>query len=194
MKVLEPLRTYSSPRRSAVVLIRATSETAMPAQPQESSSPTSIPSKPGRPRPPYSSGTCTFISPSSCALAITSAGCVEFSSYSAALGRISFSANSRASARSERCSSVSANEIPPATPCSTIANLLLSSSRLTSQSTVVDHAGDGHEGRRARPLGRERQRRADGARLPPPGARELGLAAGRLDLRHLRRRARRDDG
>ena len=36
------------------------------------------------------------------------------SSYSAAFGRISFSANSRASSRSARCSSLSANEMPPA--------------------------------------------------------------------------------
>ena len=76
------------------------STTAMPEQPQESSSPMSMPSKPGKPGPPYSSGTWTFISPTSCALATTSAGCVCCSSYSAAFGRISLSANSRASARS----------------------------------------------------------------------------------------------
>ena len=35
----------------------------MPAQPQESSSPISIPSKPGRPSPPYSSGMWGFIRP-----------------------------------------------------------------------------------------------------------------------------------
>jgi hypothetical protein len=101
MNVFEPLRTYSLPRRSAFVLIRATSdpasgslrpneqrigsaasggshfcfcsssparktgaepsvfatiETAIPAQPQDSSSPISIPAKPGRAGPPYSSG------------------------------------------------------------------------------------------------------------------------------------------
>jgi hypothetical protein len=158
MNVFDPFRTYSSPRRSAVVLIRATSEpasgsvspnehrigssrsggshsrfcsslpasrtgpapsvlatiaTAMPEQPQDSSSPTSMPSKPGRPSPPYSSGMCGFMSPTSCAFEIRSTGWVEFSSYSAAFGRISFSANSRASCRSALCSSVSANEIPP---------------------------------------------------------------------------------
>ena len=181
MKVFEPFRTYSSPRRTAVVLIRATSEpasgsvspkeqrigsssrggshsrfcsseppirtgpapsvfatidTAMPAQPQDSSSPISIPSKPGNPMPPYSSGTCGFISPTSCAFAITSTGWVERSSYSAALGRISFSANSRESARSSFCSSVSANEIPP-TACSTVAMNRPSSRRLTSQSNCT---------------------------------------------------------
>ena len=163
MNIFEPLRTYSSPRRSAVVLIRATSEpasgserakeqrigssrsggshlrfcssdpaistgpapsvfatieTAMPAQPHESSSPMSIPSKPGRPGPPYSSGMWTFMSPSSCAFSMRSTGWVWCSSYSAAFGRISFAANSRESSRSSRCSGVSANEIPPATPVS----------------------------------------------------------------------------
>ena len=58
--------------------------------------------------------------PSSCAFATTSAGWVACSSYSAAFGRISFSANSRASARSSRCSGVSANETPPATPVSIV--------------------------------------------------------------------------
>ena len=155
MNVFEPLRTYSSPSRTAVVFSDATSEPApgserpneqrigssssggshvafcsslpamitgpaprpfaeidvpMPVQPQFSSSPTSIPSKQPSPRPPYSSGTCRFISPSSCAFAITSAGCRMCSSYSASFGRISFSANSRARLRSAFCSSVSANE------------------------------------------------------------------------------------
>ena len=176
MKVFEPLSTYSSPRRTAVVLMRATSdpasgsvspkaqrigssssgvshwrfcsslpasstgpepsvlaviETAMPAQPQESSSPISIPSKPGRPRPPYSWGTCGFISPTSCALATTSAGCVECSSYSAARGRISRSANSRASSRSAFCSSDRANEMPVATGCA-------ASMVATASSSTVD--------------------------------------------------------
>src|SRR5579862_1610463 len=98
MKVFEPFRTYSSPRRTAVVCRRATSEPApgsespnehrigdsrsggnqvafcaseparmtgpepsplapievpMPEQPQLSSSPTSIPSKDDKARPPY---------------------------------------------------------------------------------------------------------------------------------------------
>ena len=39
----------------------------------------------------------------------------------AALGRISFAAKSRASSRSAFCSSESANETPPATPCSIVA-------------------------------------------------------------------------
>ena len=90
-----------------------------PSSPSCSSSPTSMPSNAGRPRPPSDSGTWRFMSPSSCAFAITSTGCVERSSYSAAFGRISFSANSRASARSSFCSGVRANETPPATPVST---------------------------------------------------------------------------
>ena len=112
-------------------------ETVMPAQPQESSSPMRIPSKTERPGPPNSSGMWMFISPSSCAFAITSAGCVECSSYSAARGRISFSANSCASARRSRCSPVSSNETPPVFVCSTIAirlALRAESSRLIDES------------------------------------------------------------
>ena len=168
MNVFEPLRTYSSPRRSAVVFSFATSEPAsgsespneqrigssrsgdshvaccssvparitgpaprplapsevpIPEQPQFSSSPTSMPSKAERPMPPKRSGTCRFIRPSSCAFAITSAGWVWCSSYSAAFGRISFAANSRASSRSPFCSSVRANETPAPTPCSIVAML-----------------------------------------------------------------------
>ena len=62
------------------------SEVPMPAQPQYSSSPTSIPSKDERPRPPYSSGTWRFIRPTSCAFAITSAGWRMCSSYSRSSG------------------------------------------------------------------------------------------------------------
>ena len=71
-------------------------EVPIPEQPQFSSSPTRIPSK-VEVRPAERSGTCRFISPSACAFATTSAGWVWCSSYSAAFGRISFSANSRAS-------------------------------------------------------------------------------------------------
>ncbi len=121
MNILEPLTTYSSPRRTAVVWMPDTSEPApgserpkqprmgssssgpshcffcasvpatrigpaarpfdpievpMPEQPQLSSSPTSIPSKHGSSRPPIDSGTCRFIRPTSCALAMMSAGWV----------------------------------------------------------------------------------------------------------------------
>jgi hypothetical protein len=93
----------------------------IPEQPQFVSSPMRIPSKVDSSRPPYSAGTWRFIRPSSCAFAITSAGCAECSSYSAAFGRISFSANARASARSSRCSSVSAKETPVALDCSIVA-------------------------------------------------------------------------
>ena len=160
MNVFEPLRAYSSPRRSAVVFMRATSEpasgsespnehrigssrsgvshaafcfslpamitgaaprpfapieVAMPEQPQYSSSATSIPSKALSPGPPSDSGTWRFMRPSSCACAMTSAGWVACSSYPAAFGRISFSANSRARARSSLCSGVSAKDTPGAT-------------------------------------------------------------------------------
>ena len=121
MNIFEPLITYSSPWRSAVVWMPetsepafgsvsaneqrsgssssggshfcfcssvpasrtgadpsafATSETAIPEQPHESSSPIRIPSKLERPGPPSSCGMWTFMRPSSCAFAITSAGCV----------------------------------------------------------------------------------------------------------------------
>src|SRR5207302_554719 len=88
----------------------------IPEQPQESSSPISIPSNELSPAPPYSSGICTFMSPTSCARASTSAGCVEDWSYSRSFGRISRSANSWARSRSPFCSSVRANETPPVSP------------------------------------------------------------------------------
>ena len=200
MNVFEPLRTYSSPSRTAVVWMPATSEPApgsvrpkqqrigasssgpshccfcssvpamrtgpaprpfapidvpMPEQPQLSSSPTSMPSKhaelrgrrtpragagsSGRPRAPSRSrrpdGSCC-------------------SSYSAACGRISFSANSRASSRSAFCSSVSANETPPATPVSTVAIGTLPGNRLTSQSISVAGASGAGQGAALRPAGR----------------------------------------
>ena len=99
----------------------ATIDVAIPEQPQASSSPISIMSKPPSPGPPYSSGTCGFISPTSCAFAITSAGCVECSSYSAATGRISLRANSRASSRSAFCSSERAKEMPVETVSAALA-------------------------------------------------------------------------
>ena len=90
----------------------ATIEVAMPEQPQANSSPIRICSNAERPGPPYSSGMWGFISPTSCALAITSPGCCERSSYSAATGRISRSAKSRASSRNARCSLLRAKEMP----------------------------------------------------------------------------------
>ena len=166
MNIFEPLTTYSSPLRTAVVWMPDTSDPApgsespkqprigsetsgasqsrfcssvpatrigpaarplapidvpMPEQPQLSSSPTSIPSNADSSGPPSDSGMWRFMRPSSWALATISAGCVWCSSCSAAFGRISFSANSRASARSSFCSSVSANETPFARPVSMVA-------------------------------------------------------------------------
>ena len=99
----------------------APSEVAIPVQPQLSSSATSIPSNVFSPRPPYSVGTLRFIRPTSCAFAITSAGWRMWTSCSAATGRISLAANSRATARSSFCSSARANETPPLTALSTVA-------------------------------------------------------------------------
>ena len=107
------MRTGPAPRPLARI------DVAIPEQPQLSSSATSIPSNAGSSAPPSDSGTWRFMRPRSCAVAITSTGWTEPSSYSAERGRISFSANSRASARSSRCSGDSANETPPATPVST---------------------------------------------------------------------------
>src|SRR6478752_4668912 len=206
MNVFEPLRTYSSPRRSAVVLRRATSEPAsgserpneqrigssrsggshlafcsslpamitgpaprpfapsdvpMPVQPQFSSSPTSMPSNAPSPRPPYSTGMCRFISPSPCAFAITSAGCCIATSYSAALGRISFAANSRASARNSFCSSVRANETPPWTASSIVA---IVSSRVLIDWSVNKRSERRRLGQEREPAARERE--ADGEDRP----------------------------
>src|SRR6476660_7312554 len=63
----------------------------------------------------------TFIRPSPCALAITSAGWIEPSSYSRSFGRISRSAKSCARSRSAFCSSVSPKETPPAVRSSMVA-------------------------------------------------------------------------
>ncbi len=121
MNIFDPLTTYSSPLRTAVVWMPETSEPApgsvnpkhprigastsgpshcffcssvpamrigpaaspfapievpMPEQPQLISSPTSIPSKHGSSGPPSHSGTCTFIRPTACALAMMSAAWV----------------------------------------------------------------------------------------------------------------------
>ena len=108
----------------------------IPAQPQQSSSLTSAPSNSESSGPPYSAGTWRFMSPTSWAFATTSAAWVWCSSYSAAFGRISFSANSRASSRSAFCSSESANDGPVAAACSTTAMMWLLDDRLTSQSIL----------------------------------------------------------
>jgi len=86
----------------------------IPEQPQFSSSPTSMPSKADRPRPPYSAGTWRFIRPRSCAWATSAAGCRISASCSASLGLISRSAKVRASRRSSFCTSVRAKETPVA--------------------------------------------------------------------------------
>ena len=151
MKHFEPLMTYLSPLRTAVVRMPETSEPAsgsvrqneaslkssvsiprycflssseppsasgaeaspfalievvMPEQPHESSSSITQPSRYDAPGPPYSSGTCVFISPTSHALRRTSSGHVPSRSYSHATGRISFAAKSCAISRSAFCSSV----------------------------------------------------------------------------------------
>ena len=90
----------------------------MPEQPQLSSSPTSIPSNAASPSPPQRLGHVKVHQTELVRLRDDVDRMVECSSYSAAFGRISFVANSRASARSSFCSDVRANETPPATPVS----------------------------------------------------------------------------
>src|SRR3954452_21766542 len=101
--------TSSEPASSTGAEARplAPSEVVMPEQPQESSSSIRHPSRKPRPGPPYSSGTCVFINPTSCAFWKTSIGQVPSLSYSQATERISFSAKSWASSRRFFCSSVS---------------------------------------------------------------------------------------
>ena len=141
MNVFDPLSTYSSPLRTAVVFMRATSEPASGSEsPNEqrigastsggshSAFCSSVPARITgagaeavraergadaraapvelladehavegvEAGPPYSVGTCRFIRPSSCAFAITSTGWRMSTSCSAATGRISLAANSRA--------------------------------------------------------------------------------------------------
>src|SRR5829696_2239787 len=183
MKHLEPLMTYLSPMRTAVVRIPDTSEPAsgsvrqneaslkssvsmprycflssseaatesgaearplapsevvMPEQPQDSSSSMMHPSRYEPPGPPYSSGMCEFISPSSQPLRSTSSGQVPSRSYSQATGRISFWAKSCAISRSAFCSSVSVKS-------TTVVGSSIRA-RLTGQSTAVAH-GTANRGR-----------------------------------------------
>ena len=81
----------------------------IPAQPRQSSSWTTTPvTQSVSPPPPTSSGSMKEVSPSAAALYQTSHGVsVSASSTSAAIGRISRSANSRQTSRISRCSGVS---------------------------------------------------------------------------------------
>jgi hypothetical protein len=75
----------------------------------------SIPSKVDRPAPPYSSGTCAFIRPVSCAFAITSTGCCNLL-VELALERPDLFRRELARERAHSfCSSVRAKETPVAT-------------------------------------------------------------------------------
>src|SRR5687768_5257375 len=77
----------------------APSDVWTPEQPHDSSSSMRAPSRWDRPTPPYSSGTCVFMRPTSQALLMISWGQVPSLSYSHATGRISFSAKSCAMSR-----------------------------------------------------------------------------------------------
>ncbi len=83
------------------------SEVWMPEQPQDSSSSITQPSRKPAPAPPYSSGMCEFMSPTSQAFSMMSCGQVPSRSYSQATGRISLAAKSCAISRRFLCSSVS---------------------------------------------------------------------------------------
>ena len=82
------------------------SQSPIPEQPQFSSSETSGCRRPTEARPAVLDRDVEVGQPESCAFAKMSDGWVCCSSCSAAFGRISFSANSCASSRSARCSSV----------------------------------------------------------------------------------------
>jgi hypothetical protein len=105
--------TSSEPASSTGTLASpfAPSEVAIPEHPHASSSSIRQPPSAERPAPPSSSGTCVFISPSSCACSMISCGQVLSRSYSQATGRISFSANSCAISRMLFCSSASVKSI-----------------------------------------------------------------------------------
>src|SRR3954452_4149397 len=231
MKHLEPLMTYLSPLRMAVVRMPETSEqasgsvrqkeatsgasvsipryfflssseparpsgalarplapieVAMPEQPQLSSSSISAPSKYEAPGPPYSSGVCTFIRPSSQALRRISSGQVPSRSYSQATGRISFSAKSCAISRSAFCSSVSVK-----------STIVLEAPRLTGQSTAderVHTPGDPNNDEPSRLAGRTGTMAGDGERLRDRAVRRGrgGRGGGALGAGHEPRLVRPD--
>ena len=66
----------SEPPSATGVIARplAASEVPMPEQPQPNSSSIRQPERKSRPGPPYSSGTCVFINPTSQALSMISCG------------------------------------------------------------------------------------------------------------------------
>ncbi len=99
----------SEPPSATGVMARpfAASEVPIPEQPQPNSSSIRQPDRKSRPGPPYSSGTCVFINPTSQALSMISCGQVPSLSYSQATLRISRSAKLCASSRRSFCSSLS---------------------------------------------------------------------------------------
>ena len=191
MNVFEPLRTYSSPLRTAVVLIRATSEPASGSvSPNEQRIGSSISGgsqvallllgaggdqragaeavaaergpdaraapvqllgderspRAGRARARRTRPGCAGSSGRPRAPSRSRRpGWVMCTSYSAAFGRISFSAKSCASSRSARCSSVRVKATPSVTGCSAIDMLGRFLPRLTSQSMIRALAPGGKE-------------------------------------------------
>src|SRR5438445_282149 len=116
----------------------------MPEQPQLSSSPTSMPSKAFRPRPPYSAGTWRFISPTSWPFAITSAGWRMATSQAAAFGRISLAAKRSEEHTSELQSRQYLVCRPPSTPLFPYTTLFRSDAGTAPVELLADeHAVEG---------------------------------------------------
>src|SRR5205807_8212586 len=161
----------------------------IPEQPHESSSSIRQPSRQAAPAPPYPSGMCEFISPTSQAFSMMSCGQVPSRSYSHATGRISLTAKSCAISRRLRCSSVSVKSTIGSVPCLTAGKPID-----WSVNRACAAMGSGRGGDRQQSQGGKRlsDRRLRGGRfLGRDVDRVLALTRRRAPRRH--RRGRPDD-